>query len=60
MSINGKIYQFKDAGHGIPDGQHQVAETNFVTIYHNFPANKTMTTEEFEQLKAEGKAVFLQ
>jgi len=60
MSINGKIYQFRDAGHGIPDGQHQVAEATFVTVYHKFPANLTITKAEFELLKAEGKAVFLQ
>ncbi|HEL4112201.1 TPA: hypothetical protein UM343_002352 [Stenotrophomonas maltophilia] len=60
MSIKGKIYQFKDAGHGIPDGQYQVAEADFVVVYHRFPNHKTLSKAQFELLKAQGKAVFLQ
>jgi hypothetical protein len=60
MSIKGKIYQFKDAGHGIPDGQHLVAEADFVGVYYCFPKHKTLSKAEFELLKADRKAIFLQ
>ncbi|GEM_PF-4089843 len=56
MGIRESIYQFTNAGYGIPDGQHRVAEADSVLVYHNFPNHKLLSKPEFELLKAEGKA----
>lgn len=56
MGIGNSSYQFTNAGYGIPDGQHPVAEADSVLVYHNFPNHKLLSKPQFELLKAEGKA----